>query len=163
MRWSVVLLVALGCVVPPEPPPSQAAAAADVENAVFMAAYIPSSLHGVRDAEGDARRAAEGGGAQLYYGALLGLVAPPPAAGADGGGGGGGGGGDGGGSGSGSSDSDGSGSSSGGSSDGEGGGGGGGEGGKGAPQYVRRAVGKAGGAFAEQTRTEERPTPRSEA
>ena len=39
MRWSGVLLVALGCVVPPEPPPSQAAAAADVDRATLPPLY----------------------------------------------------------------------------------------------------------------------------
>jgi RIO kinase 1 len=59
-------------------------AAEDVENAVFMAAYIPQSLFAVRDAEAETRKVIEGKTGDLYYAALAGLEAGPggPASGA---------------------------------------------------------------------------------
>jgi RIO kinase 1 len=46
----------------------------DVEHRVFMQAYIPQSLHAVRDAEAETARVARGDTAgQLYYRALHGL------------------------------------------------------------------------------------------
>jgi RIO kinase 1 len=50
---------------------------AAVEDAVFMGAYIPQSLHGVRNIEKDASTAAAGGADALLYGALTGLVGAP--------------------------------------------------------------------------------------
>jgi RIO kinase 1 len=58
-----------------------AAANAAVEDAVFMGAYIPQSLHGVRNVEKDAAAAAAGGAGALLYGALAGLVGAPAAGG----------------------------------------------------------------------------------
>ena len=63
--------------------------APNVEDAVFMAAFIPRSLHNVRDVEGDVARVARGEAQSLFYGALSGLAssgAAHPANGADGGG-----------------------------------------------------------------------------
>jgi RIO kinase 1 len=53
--------------------------AAEVEAAVFMQAYIPSSLAGVRDVEADTDAVARGEGSALYYAAMTGL-APGPGA-----------------------------------------------------------------------------------
>ncbi len=84
----------------------EGAAAAALEDAVFMGAYIPQSLHGVRHIEKDASQAAAGGAGQLLYGALIGLVEGPGGGASGGGGGGGDGAGGGSGSGSGSAAAD---------------------------------------------------------
>jgi RIO kinase 1 len=56
-------------------PSSGGGEAPDVEDAVFMAAFIPRSLHNVRDVEGDVARVVRGEAQSLYYGALSGLAA----------------------------------------------------------------------------------------
>lgn len=58
---------------------AESAAAASVDEAVFMQAYIPSSLAGVRDVEADTDAVTRGEASQLYYAALAGLT-PAPAA-----------------------------------------------------------------------------------
>ena len=59
-----------------------------VDEAVFLASYIPRSLHGVRDVEGDVAKVRAGETGGLYYGALMGLVSKTEAASGGGGGGG---------------------------------------------------------------------------
>jgi RIO kinase 1 len=52
---------------------AQVAAEAQVAEAVFMQAYIPGSLAGVRDIEADTAAVARGEGGNLYYAALTGI------------------------------------------------------------------------------------------
>jgi len=57
-------------------------AEAEIEHAVFMQAYIPTSLAGVRDAEEETEKLRIGGGAprrDMYYAALAGMQPVPPA------------------------------------------------------------------------------------